>query len=82
MLKPLPPTSAGKKFELRNQVVGVYDKGKAGSVLETEQSIVDVGSGEVYSKTISNAFFVGQGNWGGPKGKLNLLIRCDGDLAS
>lgn len=68
ILKPLPATSAGKNFELRNQVVGVYDKGKAGSVMETEQSIVDKDTGEVYSKTLSTGFFVGQGNWGGPKG--------------
>lgn len=74
VLKPLPPTSAGRKFELRNKVVGVYDKGKPGSVLETEQSIVDRESGEVYSKTLSTAFFVGQGNWGGPKGKSELPI--------
>ncbi|GMF89104.1 unnamed protein product [Aspergillus oryzae] len=46
ILKPLPPTSAGKKFQLRNTVIGVYDKGKAGSVVETEQSIVDE-NGEV-----------------------------------
>ncbi|KAA8646807.1 putative peroxisomal dehydratase [Aspergillus tanneri] len=68
VFKPLPPTSAGKQFELRNKVVGVYDKGKAGSVMDTEQSIVDRQSGEVYSKVQSSAFFVGQGNWGGPKG--------------
>ncbi|KAJ9191622.1 hypothetical protein DTO164E3_7783 [Paecilomyces variotii] len=68
LFKPLPPTSAGKKFELRNKVIGVYDKGKPGTVLETEQSIVDKESGEVYSKTVTSSFFVGQGNWGGPKG--------------
>ncbi|OJJ89650.1 putative peroxisomal dehydratase [Aspergillus glaucus CBS 516.65] len=68
ILKPLPTTSAGKKFELRNKVVGVYDKGKPGTVMETEQSIVDKETGEVYSKTVSSNFFVGQGNWGGPKG--------------
>ncbi|GAB1210573.1 hypothetical protein APSETT445_009368 [Aspergillus pseudonomiae] len=67
ILKPLPPTSEGKKFQLRNKVIGVYDKGKAGSVVETEQSIVDE-SGEVYTKTVSSGFMVGQGNWGGPKG--------------
>ncbi|KAE8411079.1 hypothetical protein BDV36DRAFT_289052 [Aspergillus pseudocaelatus] len=67
ILKPLPPTSAGKKFQLRNKVIGVYDKGKAGSVVETEQSIVDE-NGEVYTKTVSSGFMVGQGNWGGPKG--------------
>lgn len=53
---------------MRNTVIGVYDKGKAGSVVETEQSIVDE-NGEVYTKTVSSGFMVGQGNWGGPKGK-------------
>src|SRR6266487_3593713 len=42
-LKPLPATSVGKKFELRSKVLGVYDKGKAGSVVETEQSLVEKG---------------------------------------
>lgn len=67
-LKPLPPTSAGKTFELRAKVIGVYDKGKAGSVVETEQTIVDKATGEVYCRMVGSAFFVGQGNWGGPKG--------------
>ncbi|OQE25253.1 hypothetical protein PENSTE_c006G02147 [Penicillium steckii] len=68
ILKPLPPTSAGRKFELRNKVIGVYDKGKPGTVMETEQSIVDAESGEVYNKVLTSGFLVGQGNWGGPKG--------------
>ncbi|PYH88215.1 trimethyllysine dioxygenase TmlH [Aspergillus ellipticus CBS 707.79] len=72
VLKPLPPMSAGKQFELRNKVVGVYDKGKAGTVLETEQSIVEKATGEVYSKIVTSSFFVGQGNWGGPKGPSTL----------
>ena len=67
-LKPLPPTSEGKKFELRSKVIGVYDKGKAGSVLETENTIVDASNGEVYTRSVGSAFMVGQGNWGGPKG--------------
>ena len=46
-LKPLPPTSEGKTFVLKSNVVGVYDKGKAGSVLETESLIVDKDTGEV-----------------------------------
>lgn len=71
ILKPLPTTSAGKKFELRNKVIGVYDKGKPGTVMETEQSIVDKETGEIYSKTVSSNFFVGQGNWGGPKGEVS-----------
>jgi len=67
-LKPLPPTSAGRKFELRSKVIGVYDKGKAGSVVETQQDIVDVATGESYTRAVGSAFYVGQGNWGGPKG--------------
>ncbi|CDM35094.1 hypothetical protein DTO013E5_3024 [Penicillium roqueforti] len=68
ILKPLPTTSAGRKFELRDKVIGVYDKGKPGTVIETEQSIVDKESGEVYTKVVSSGFLVGQGGWGGPKG--------------
>ncbi len=66
--KPIPPTSAGKQFELRSKVLGVYDKGKAGTVLETETILVEKG-GDVYTKAVGSAFFVGQGNWGGPKGR-------------
>ncbi|KIV80415.1 hypothetical protein PV11_07915 [Exophiala sideris] len=67
-LKPLPATSAGRKFELRSKVLGVYDKGKPGTVVETEQTIVDKETGEVYTRAVSSGFFVGQGGWGGPKG--------------
>ena len=67
-LKPLPPTSAGKTFELRSKVLGVYDKGKPGTVVETEQTIVDKSTGEIYSRAVGQGFFVGQGGWGGPKG--------------
>jgi peroxisomal enoyl-CoA hydratase 2 len=67
-LKPLPPTSVGKKFELRSKVIGVYDKGKPGTVVETEQTIVDASTGEVYTRAVGSGFFVGQGGWGGPKG--------------
>lgn len=67
-LKPLPPTSAGKTFEICNKVIGVYDKGKAGSVVETQQDLVERESGEVYTRVVGSAFFIGQGNWGGPKG--------------
>ena len=67
-LKPFPTTSAGRKFELRNKVIGVYDKGKSGTVVENQQDIVDKETGESYARIIGSAFFVGQGNWGGPKG--------------
>lgn len=65
--KPLPPTSAGKTFNIRSKVLGVYDKGKPGTVVETEQLLVEKG-GDVYARAVGSGFFVGQGNWGGPKG--------------
>ena len=67
-LKPLPPSSAGKRFEVRTTVLGVYDKGRPGTVIETQTDLVDAGTGEVYSRAIGSAFYVAQGNWGGPKG--------------
>lgn len=67
--RPLPPTSAGRVFELRSKVLGVYDKGKAGSVVETETVLAEKG-GEPYATIVGSAFFVGQGEWGGPKGKV------------
>ena len=68
-LKPLPTTSEGREFEMRAKVLGVYDKGKPGSVVETENLIVDKATGEVYSRAVGMSFFVGQGNWNGPKGE-------------
>jgi len=67
-LKPLPVTSHGRHFEIRSKVLGVYDKGKS-SVTETEQRLVDVETGETYTRAVGSAFFVGQGGWGGPKGE-------------
>jgi peroxisomal enoyl-CoA hydratase 2 len=66
--KPLPVSSEGRKFEIRGKVVGVYDKGKPGTVMETQNDLVDAETGELYSRAIGSGFFVGQGNWGGPKG--------------
>ena len=67
-LKPLPVSSHGRKFEVRSKVLGVYDKGKPGTVVETEQTLVDAETGEIYSRAIGSGFFIGQGGWGGPKG--------------
>lgn len=67
--KPIPPTSAGKKFEIRTKVLGVYDKGRPGTVVETQSDLVEAGSvGEPYARIVSSSFYVAQGNWGGPKG--------------
>lgn len=54
--------------------MGVYDKGKPGTVVETEQVLVDVESGEVYSRAMGSGFFVGQGGWGGPKGRRHTSM--------
>ncbi|KAI9734680.1 MAG: hypothetical protein M1834_002282 [Cirrosporium novae-zelandiae] len=65
--KPLPTSSSTKKFEIQSKVIGVYDKGKTGTVVETEQLLVEK-AGDVYARMVGSAFYVGQGNWGGPKG--------------
>ncbi|OJD39733.1 peroxisomal dehydratase [Diplodia corticola] len=72
VLKPLPVTSQGRVFEIRQKVLGVYDKGKPGTVIETETVLVEKGSGEVYSRVIGSGFMVGQGGWGGPKGPKTI----------
>ncbi|KAK7752729.1 hypothetical protein SLS62_005281 [Diatrype stigma] len=81
-LKPLPPTSAGKTFEIRTKVLGVYDKGRPGTVLELQTDLVDKASGEVYSRAVGSSFFVGQGNWGGPKGPATETFPPPADAAA
>lgn len=70
--KPIPTSSAGRKFEVRSTVQGVYDKGRPGTVVETQTDLVEVSTGEVFSRVSSSSFFVGQGNWGGPKGPATV----------
>jgi peroxisomal enoyl-CoA hydratase 2 len=70
--KPLPASSAGKKFEIRTKVLGVYDKGRPGTVVDTQSDLVEASSGEVYTRVISSSFYVAQGNWGGPKGPATV----------
>lgn len=70
--KPIPPTSAGRKFEIRTKVLGVYDKGRPGTVVETQSDLVEAGSGDVYARVTSSSFYVAQGNWGGPKGPATV----------
>jgi peroxisomal enoyl-CoA hydratase 2 len=80
--KPLPTSSDGKKFELRSKVLGVYDKGKPGTVLETQTDLV--ADGELYSRVVGSAFFVGQGGWGGPKGEIypNACVQAREEYAN
>jgi peroxisomal enoyl-CoA hydratase 2 len=72
--RELPSTSTGRRFTLHAKVAGVYDKGKLGSVVEIEQMLVDDESGEKYAKIVGNTFYMGQGNWGGPKGQSVLVL--------
>ncbi|KAK4181322.1 HotDog domain-containing protein [Triangularia setosa] len=71
-LKPLPTSSAGRKFEVRTKVLGVYDKGKPGTVVETQTDLVDAATNESYARVTTSSFYVGQGNWGGPKGPATV----------
>lgn len=71
--RPLPTTSTGAKFELRNKIIGIFDKGKAGSAIVTEQQIVNTGADEVYTTTRTVSFVPKQGNWGGPRGKSPIF---------
>lgn len=66
--KPIPTSSEGRRFQIRSKVIGVYDKGKSGSVIENEAVLVDKDTGEEYTRVVGSGFAVGQGNWGGPKG--------------
>jgi peroxisomal enoyl-CoA hydratase 2 len=81
ILRDLPTCSGPRKFILRQKLVGIYDKGKAGSVIETSTDLLDSESGDIYTTISGSVFAVGQGNWGGPKGQL-LLELLETDLPS
>ncbi|RFU28438.1 hypothetical protein B7463_g7927, partial [Scytalidium lignicola] len=66
--RQIPTTSAGRHFKLQSRIVGVYDKGKIGTVVEDEKILVDCESGDEYVKILGTTFYMGQGNWNGPKG--------------
>ncbi|KEF51081.1 uncharacterized protein A1O9_12863 [Exophiala aquamarina CBS 119918] len=68
VLCPLPTTSQGQDFMWHSKVIGVYDKGEKGTVLQHEYLLVEAGTGKAYSRLVGSGFFVGQGQWGGPKG--------------
>jgi len=74
IVNPIPASSAGLDLEIRNRVVGVYDKGGA-MILEAEQQLVDTKTETVYCKMHSMAFGIGQGGYGGPKGPSKPAVK-------
>lgn len=74
IVNPIPTSSAGLDLEIRNRVVGVYDKGGA-MILEAEQQLVDAKTETVYCKMHSTAFGMGQGGYGGPKGPSRPAVK-------
>jgi peroxisomal enoyl-CoA hydratase 2 len=66
--RQLPTSSQGKSFQLHQSLLGLYDKGKAGTVIETETVLLDKITRDVYATITGSVFAVGQGDWGGAKG--------------
>lgn len=50
----------------------MYDKGRPGTVVETQSDLVDAANNEVYARVTTSSFYVAQGNWGGPKGPATV----------
>ncbi|KAF6806023.1 peroxisomal multifunctional enzyme [Colletotrichum sojae] len=73
ILKPIPVSSEGLDLEIRNKVIGVYDKGGA-MILEAEQLLVDKKTNTAYTKMTSTAFGIGQGGYGGPRGPTKKAV--------
>ncbi|KLJ11961.1 hypothetical protein EMPG_12886 [Blastomyces silverae] len=68
-LRPLPPSSDGKTWEIHSKVLGVFDKGAGkGTVMEMEHVLKQLESGQVYTRAWESAFFKGTGGWGGERG--------------
>ena len=74
IVSPIPTSSAGLDLEVRNRVVGVYDKGGA-MILEAEQELVDAKTAKVYCKMTSTAFGIGQGGYDGPRGPTKPAVK-------
>ncbi|QIW95265.1 hypothetical protein AMS68_000783 [Peltaster fructicola] len=70
--KSLPASSEGRSFEIRTKILGVYDKGKPGTVVEIQTDLIDKANGDLYTRVQGSGFYVGQGEWGGPKGPKNV----------
>ncbi|KAI1843559.1 hypothetical protein JX266_010192 [Neoarthrinium moseri] len=73
IVRPLPVSSEGLDLEIRNKVIGAYDKGGA-MILESEGELVDIKTGITYARLSSTAFGIGQGGYDGPRGPSKPAI--------
>ncbi|EEH21515.2 hypothetical protein PABG_03731 [Paracoccidioides brasiliensis Pb03] len=68
-LRPLPPSSEGRTWEIHSKVLNVFDKGPGkGTVMEIEHVLKQKESGEAYTRSWESVFFKGTGGWGGERG--------------
>lgn len=74
--RPIPSSSANQQFQLKNRILGVYDRGSVGSVIEDEKILVDAETGQEYVRMVGLTYYMGQGNWGGPNGKVENVRLC------
>lgn len=71
ILKRIPVSSEGLDLEVHPRIVGVYDKA-SNMVMETEQTLLDARTGDVYARLSSKAFGIGQGGYGGSPGPKSV----------
>ena len=67
ILKELPVSSKGLDLEVRQRIIGVYDKG-GNMIVEGEQELIDMITKTVYHKITSMIVGIGQGGYNGPRG--------------
>ncbi|KAF2264439.1 Thioesterase/thiol ester dehydrase-isomerase [Lojkania enalia] len=67
ILNELPTSSEGLDLEIKQEIVGVYDKG-GNMIQEMAQTMQDAKTGKSYARMTSKAFGIGQGGYGGPRG--------------
>jgi acyl dehydratase len=61
------PIPTAGTVEVRQRIVGIYDKGKA-AVVASEREAVDVADGRVRFTAYTSSYISGEGGWGGDRG--------------
>ncbi|KAL1895249.1 hypothetical protein Sste5346_005395 [Sporothrix stenoceras] len=78
IIRPLPVSSDGLDLEIRQKVLGVYDKG-GNMIQDNEYTLLDAKTGTVYIKMASMAFGIKQGGYGGPRGPTKTPVTMPKD---